>query len=63
LAFKGFSGYDRPPSLLKHKTGPQTPVQTCKTSHPQSEWEKLFLSLNNSKSNMGTTLQEVDDLH
>ncbi|XP_020612565.1 uncharacterized protein LOC110050928 isoform X2 [Orbicella faveolata] len=60
---QSFSGYDRPPSLLEHKTGPQTPVQTCKTSHPQSEWEKLFLSLNNSKSNMSTTLQEVDDLH
>jgi len=47
LVFKGSFGHDRP-SLLEHKTGRETPVQTYQISHPQSEWKNLFLSLNNS---------------
>jgi len=59
LVFKDSSGHGRPPSSLEHNqspflAGPKTPAQTYQTSHPQSEWDNLFLSLNDSKINMST---------
>ena len=48
MVFKGSSGHGRRPSLVGHNqspfpAGPQTPAQTYQTSHPQSEWENIFL--------------------